>query len=49
MGLVALVFGLAVARVVTPQMALLMMVALAGLYIGFGILILVYQFVSRLE
>ena len=36
-------------QAVTPQMALLMLVALAGLYIGFGILILVYQLVSRLE
>ncbi|MGI9329991.1 MAG: hypothetical protein ACR2QB_04685 [Gammaproteobacteria bacterium] len=48
-GLVALVFGLAIYRVVTPQMALLMLIGLAGLYIGFGILFLVYRLVDRLD
>ncbi len=48
-GLVALVIGLAVYRVVTPQLALLMLIALAGLYIGFGILFLVHRLVDRLE
>ena len=48
-GLVALVFGLAVYRVVTPQMALLMLIGLAGLYIGFGILFLVHRIVDRLD
>jgi hypothetical protein len=35
--------------VVTFQMALLMLVALFGLYLGFGILIAVYRFISKLE
>jgi len=48
-GLVALIVGLAVYRLVTPQMALLMLIGLAGLYIGFGILFLVHRFVDRLD
>jgi hypothetical protein len=37
------------AGIVTFQMALLMLVALFGLYLGFGILIAVYRLISRLE
>lgn len=33
----------------TPQMALLMLIGLAGLYIGIGVLVLAYRLVSRLE
>ena len=36
-------------RVVTFQMAMLMLVALVGLYFGFGVLAIVYRFISRLE
>lgn len=31
------------------QLALLMLVALLGLYVGFGVLIAVYRFTSRLK
>jgi hypothetical protein len=34
---------------ITPQMAMLMFVALLGLYVGFGALIAVYRFISKLE
>lgn len=46
---IALVLYLAVGKVITPQMALLMLVALFGLYVGFGVLIAVYRFMSKLE
>ena len=36
-------------RVITFQMALLMLVALLGLYIGLGLLYAVYRFVDTLE
>lgn len=44
-----LIFLLLVWHVVTAQIALLMLVALVGLYCGFGVLIAVYRFVSRLD
>lgn len=55
--LVAVSFtGLAVAvivalakHIVTFQMALLMLVALLGLYLGFGVLIAVYRFTDKLR
>lgn len=34
---------------VSGQLAMLMLVALLGLYVGFGILIAVYRFTSRLK
>ena len=46
------VFGivtLARTQTVTPQIATLMFVALIGLYVGFGILIIVYRLISRLD
>jgi len=43
------VFVLMVRHVVTFQMGLLMLVALVGLYFGFGVLALVYRFTSRLK
>lgn len=48
-GLVGLIIYLAVSRTVTPQLALLMLVALVGLYIGFGILGLVHRLIHRLD
>lgn len=48
----SLVFGivtLAKAQTVTPQIATLMFVALIGLYFGFGILIIVYRLINRLD
>ena len=44
-----LIVALAVNGVVTPQQGLLMLVALFGMYIGFGILIAVYRLVAKLE
>lgn len=48
-GLVALILYLAIEKVVTPQMAMLMFVALFGLYVGFGVLVAVYRFMDKLE
>jgi hypothetical protein len=36
-------------RAIPFQLALLMLVALVGLYFGFGVLFLVYRFTSRLK
>ena len=47
--LIVLVMALLIKQVITFQMALLMLVALFGLYFGFGVLIAIYRFVSRLE
>ena len=47
--LVLLILGLAGARVISFQLGLLMCVALVGLYVGFGVLILVARMVSRLN
>jgi hypothetical protein len=47
--LAVVIFMLLVWHVVTPQLALLMLVALVGLYFGFGVLIAVYRFISKLE
>lgn len=47
--LIVVVLALMLKQVITFQMALLMLVALLGLYIGFGILIAVYRFIGRLE
>lgn len=47
--LIGLILYLGAKGIVTPQMALLMLVALFGLYVGFGVLIAVYRFMSKLE
>ena len=47
--IVVLIFTLMIKGVVTFQMGMLMLVALLGLYFGFGVLILVYRFVAKLE
>jgi hypothetical protein len=44
----ATVAYLAAAKIVSVEAALLMLVALFGLYVGFGFLIAVYRFVARL-
>jgi len=49
MALIALIIFLLAKSVITAQMAILMFVALLGLYVGFGALIAVYRFVSKLE
>jgi len=48
-GIVVLIMALLVKRVITFQMAMLMLVALLGLYFGFGVLIFIYRFVDRLK
>lgn len=48
-GIVVLVMALLVKGVITFQMAMLMLVALLGLYFGFGVLIFLYRFVDRLK
>ena len=47
--LAILIIALAATGVVTFQLGLLMLVALVGLYFGFGVLIAVYRFMSKLE
>lgn len=48
-GIVVLIMALLIKGVITFQLALLMLVALLGLYFGFGVLIVLYRFVSKLE
>jgi hypothetical protein len=48
-GIVVLIFTLMIKSVVTFQLGMLMLVALLGLYFGFGVLILIYRFVAKLE
>jgi len=48
-GLVATIIFLAEKKVISFQMAILMLVALVAMYFGFGILIAVYRFMSKLE
>ena len=48
-GLAGMIIFLSLNKIVSSEMAILMLVALSGLYIGFGILIAVYRLVSKLE
>ncbi len=48
-GLVAVIIFLLVNKIVSFALAMLMLVALFGLYIGFGILIAVYRLIGKLE
>ena len=48
-GIVVLIFTLMIKGVVTFQLGMLMLVALLGLYFGFGVLIALYRFVDRLK
>ena len=47
--LVAVVFFLVRSGAVKPEVGLLMLISLLGLYVGFGILIAVYRLVLKLE
>ena len=47
--LVAAVFILVQSGSVSVQLGLLMLICLLGLYVSFGILIAIYQLVSKLE
>ena len=44
----AIIF-LLVAKIIPPAVAMLMLVALVGLYVGFGILIAVYRLINTLD
>lgn len=48
-GLAGAIIVLAHAKIVTPELATLMFVALSGLYVGFGFLVAVYVLIRRLE
>ena len=47
--LVGTIIFLAKAEIIGYEMALLMLVALVGIYVGFGILIAVYRLVGKLD
>ena len=48
-GVVGLTIYLTVAAILTPPQGLLILVALAGLYLGFGILVLARRLVDKLD
>jgi len=48
-GLVATIIFLSRAKVISFEMAMLMLVALVGMYLGFGILIAVYRLIGKLD
>ena len=48
-GIVVLIMALLVKGVISFQLAMLMLVALLGLYFGFGVLIALYRFTGRLK
>ncbi len=48
-GLAGTIIFLLAAKTISFAMAMLMLVALLGMYIGFGILIAVYRLISKLE
>ena len=48
-GLVGTIVFLWEAKIISLEMAKLMVVALLGMYLGFGILIAVYRLISKLE
>ena len=48
-GLAGMIIFLSVNKIVSVEMAILMLVALFGLYVGFGILIAVYRLIGKLE
>jgi len=48
-GLVGTIILLSATKIISFQMAMLMLVALVGMYIGFGILIAVYRLIAKLE
>ena len=48
-GLVGMIIYLWEAKIISFEMAKLMIVALLGMYIGFGILIAVYRLMCKLE
>ncbi len=47
--LIVAVLAALMKQLITFQMALLMLIALFGLYFGFGVLIAVWRFIGKLE
>jgi len=47
--IVAAIITLRLTKVITYELTMLMLVALLGLYVGFGILIGVYRLLNRLQ
>lgn len=47
--LAVVVFYFAVTEAISLQLGLLMLIGLVGLYIGFGILFLVYRLIAKLD
>ena len=48
-GLVGTIIFLLAMRIITFEMAKLMVVALLGIYVGLGVLIAVYRLITKLE
>ena len=48
-GLVGTIIFLSEAKIISFEMAMLMLVALLGMYLGFGFLIAVYHFIAKLD
>ena len=48
-GLAGTIILLSVAEIISLAMTMLMLVALVGMYVGFGILIAVYRLINKLE
>jgi len=48
-GLAGTIILLAKTKIISFEVAMLMLVALLGLYIGFGILVAVYRLIGKLE
>ncbi len=48
-GLAGTIIFLSEKKIISFEMAMLMLVALLGLYIGFGILIAVYRLIGKLQ
>jgi hypothetical protein len=48
-GLAGTIIFLSAAKIISLGVAILMLVALVGMYVGFGILIAAYRLISKLE
>ena len=48
-GLIGVIVFLWQAKIISFEMAKLMLVALLGMYVGFGILIAIYRLIGKLE
>ena len=48
-GLVGVIVFLLAAKIISFEVAMLMLVALLGMYLGFGVLIAVYRLIGKLD